>query len=92
MWGPEPWGAPMWGFWWIFPLIGLTIAAIYAGSRQDHRVQGLVLIAPHFIVEDISVKSIAEIKRTYETTDLKAKLARWHESAAMTRLSRGAWP
>ena len=58
---------------------GASIAAIYAGSRQDHRVQGLVMIAPHFIVEDISVKSIAEIKVTYETTELKAKLARWHK-------------
>src|SRR6185312_6167223 len=36
-------------------------------------------IAPHFIVEDISVKSIAEIKQAYETTALKAKLARWHK-------------
>jgi pimeloyl-ACP methyl ester carboxylesterase len=57
---------------------GASIAAIYAGSHQDHRIQGLALIAPHFIVEDISVKSIAEIKRSYESGDLKAKLARWH--------------
>lgn len=57
---------------------GASIAAIYAGGVQDHRVRGLALIAPHFIVEDISVKSIAEIKLAYETTDLKAKLARWH--------------
>src|SRR5829696_3483625 len=27
---------------------GASIASIYAGSRQDHRVQGVVLIAPHF--------------------------------------------
>lgn len=57
---------------------GASIAAIYAGGVQDHRIRGLVLIAPHFMVEDISVKSIAEIRTTYETTDLKAKLARWH--------------
>ena len=58
---------------------GASIAAIYAGSRQDHRVKGIVLIAPHFIVEDISVQSIAGIRVTYETTGLKAKLARWHK-------------
>jgi pimeloyl-ACP methyl ester carboxylesterase len=58
---------------------GASIAAIYAGSHQDHRVQGIALIAPHFIVEDISVASIAEIRTAYETTDLKAKLARWHK-------------
>ena len=22
-WGAGPWMGPMWGFWWIFPLIGL---------------------------------------------------------------------
>src|SRR6266566_8174503 len=32
---------------------GASIATIYAGSRQDLRVQGLALIAPHFVVEDI---------------------------------------
>ena len=37
------------------------------------------MIAPHFIVEDISVKSIAEIRQAYETTELKTKLARWHK-------------
>jgi pimeloyl-ACP methyl ester carboxylesterase len=57
---------------------GASIATIYAGGVQDHRVRGLVLIAPHFVVEDISVKSIAEIGQTYATTDLKAKLSRWH--------------
>ena len=31
---------------------GASIAAIYAGSAQDHRVGGLVLIAPHFFTED----------------------------------------
>jgi pimeloyl-ACP methyl ester carboxylesterase len=57
---------------------GASIAAIYAGAHQDHRVQGVAMIAPHFIVEDISVKSIAEIKSAYETSGLRAKLARWH--------------
>jgi pimeloyl-ACP methyl ester carboxylesterase len=57
---------------------GASIAAIYAGGVQDHRVRGLAMIAPHFIVEDISVTSIAEIKTAYETTGLKTKLARWH--------------
>jgi pimeloyl-ACP methyl ester carboxylesterase len=41
---------------------GGSIAAIYSGAHQDHRVQGVAMIAPHFIVEDISVTSIAEIK------------------------------
>jgi pimeloyl-ACP methyl ester carboxylesterase len=57
---------------------GASIAAIYAGGTGDHRVRGVVMIAPHFIVEDISVTSIAAIKTAYETTDLRSKLARWH--------------
>jgi pimeloyl-ACP methyl ester carboxylesterase len=57
---------------------GASVAAIYTGGTGDHRVRGVVMIAPHFVVEDVSVRSIAEIKRAYETTDLRAKLARWH--------------
>jgi len=57
---------------------GASIAAIYAGGVADHRIEGIVLIAPHFVVEDVSVASIAEIKQAYETTGLKQKLARWH--------------
>jgi pimeloyl-ACP methyl ester carboxylesterase len=57
---------------------GASIATIYAGGLQDHRVGGVTLIAPHFVVEDVSVDSIAAIKASYETTDLRAKLSRWH--------------
>jgi pimeloyl-ACP methyl ester carboxylesterase len=71
---------------------GASIAAIYAGAHQDHRLQGVVMIAPHFIVEDISVRSIAEIKQTYETTDLRAKLARWHKDVDNAFYGwNGAW-
>src|SRR3954454_23112705 len=42
---------------------GASIAAIYAGGIADHRVRGVAMIAPHFIVEDISVRSIEEIKQ-----------------------------
>ena len=58
---------------------GASVATIYAGTHQDHRVRGIALIAPHFIVEDISVASIAEIRKAYETSGLKDKLARWHK-------------
>lgn len=57
---------------------GASIATIYAGGVQDHRIRGLTLIAPHFVVEDVSVQSIAAIKTSYETTELRAKLGRWH--------------
>jgi pimeloyl-ACP methyl ester carboxylesterase len=71
---------------------GASIAAVYAGGIQDHRVRAVALIAPHFIVEDISVSSIAEIKTAYETTDLKAKLGRWHRDVDTAFYGwNGAW-
>lgn len=57
---------------------GASIAAIYAGSHQDHRVGGLVLIAPHFFTEDEGIAAIVEARKAYETGDLRAKLSRWH--------------
>lgn len=57
---------------------GASIAAIYAGSHQDHRVGGLVLIAPHFFTEDVGIAAIEEARKAYATTDLRARLARWH--------------
>ena len=71
---------------------GASIAAIYAGSHQDHRLDGVVLIAPHIIVEDVSVSSIAAIKTAYETTELRAKLARWHKDVDNAFYGwNGAW-
>jgi len=57
---------------------GASIAAIYAGTHQDHRIGGLVLMAPHFFTEDMGIASIAEARVAYETGDLKPRLARWH--------------
>ena len=71
---------------------GASIAAIYAGGVQDHRVRGVVMIAPHFIVEDVSVDSIAAIKTVYETTELKSKLSRWHKDVDNAFYGwNGAW-
>src|SRR6478735_10366754 len=53
---------------------GASIAAQYAGSHQDHRVCGLILIAPHFFMEDMGIAEIARAKELYETTDLRARL------------------
>lgn len=58
---------------------GASIATIYAGGVQDHRVRGVMLIAPHFMVEDFGLDSIRKTKQSYDTGDLKPKLARWHK-------------
>jgi pimeloyl-ACP methyl ester carboxylesterase len=71
---------------------GASIAAIYAGTHQDHRVGGLVLIAPHFFTEDGGIASIAEAKKAYESTDLRPKLARWHKDVDNAFYGwNGAW-
>ncbi len=58
---------------------GASIAAIYAGGVADHRVRGVAMIAPHFVVEDMSViASIAEIKQGLRDRRPASKLARWH--------------
>ena len=57
---------------------GATIAAIYAGSNEDHRIRGLVLLAPHFFTEDMGLAEIAEARKTYQTGDLKQKMAKYH--------------
>lgn len=58
---------------------GASIAALYAGGVQDHRVRGVVLIAPHFMVEEFGLVSIRKTREAYENGDLKPKLARWHK-------------
>src|SRR5215472_15251095 len=57
---------------------GASIATIYTGSIQDHRVRGLVLMAPHFFTEDMGIAEIARTRTAFETGPLRAKLARWH--------------
>ena len=62
---------------------GASIALIYAGTHP-RAVRALVLEAPHVFVEDISVRTIAEAKTAFATTDLPAKLGRHHADAAAT--------
>ncbi len=63
---------------------GGSIAAIYAGGVQDHRVRGISLLAPHFIVEDETIAGIVAAKSAYESGDLRRKLARWHQDVDNT--------
>jgi pimeloyl-ACP methyl ester carboxylesterase len=57
---------------------GASIAAIHAGTTQDFRARGLILIAPHFVVEDVGIASIAAARVAYERTDRRARLGRYH--------------
>jgi pimeloyl-ACP methyl ester carboxylesterase len=57
---------------------GGSIAAIHAGGVCDPRVHGVVLIAAHFMVEELNIASIAGIKVAYQQGDLRQRLARYH--------------
>ena len=56
---------------------GASIALIHAAA-SGRPVAGLVLMAPHVFVEPETVHSIARIRATYELTDLRARLAKYH--------------
>jgi len=54
---------------------GGTIALLHAAR---HDVAGVVAVAPHLFVEDVSVTNIAKARDAYESSDLRERLARHH--------------
>jgi pimeloyl-ACP methyl ester carboxylesterase len=62
---------------------GASIALI-AAAEHPAVVRALVLEAPHVFVEDLSVRSIAALKAEYESTDLRARLGRYHAEVDRT--------
>ena len=62
---------------------GASIALIHAGAGS-RPVRGLVLLAPHVFVEDITVQSIAGAKAAFDDTDLPSKLGRYHDDVQST--------
>ena len=61
---------------------GASIALIYAGT--GYAVRGLVLIAPHVMVEQPGLDKIASLKLQYETTDLAARIGTHHSDGEST--------
>ena len=57
---------------------GGSIALLYAARFTD-RVAGAVVLAPHILVEDLSVASIALARQAYLDTDLRERLSRYHD-------------
>jgi pimeloyl-ACP methyl ester carboxylesterase len=56
---------------------GATIALLYAARHDD--VAGVVAVAPHLFVEDVSIASIRAARVAYESGDLRERLARHHD-------------
>ena len=63
---------------------GASIALIHA-SAFPARVSGVIALAPHVFVEDLSIQSIERTRETYlastdtQQSSLRAKLARYHD-------------
>jgi len=57
---------------------GGSIALLYASAFSD-RLAGAIVLAPHILVEDLSVNSIAKARAAYLETDLRARLAKYHD-------------
>ena len=57
---------------------GATISAIYAGSVEDFRVRGLILMAPHVFTEPEGLASIAAAREAFAAGELRARLGRYH--------------
>ncbi|MCO6384687.1 alpha/beta fold hydrolase [Oceanicola sp. 502str15] len=62
---------------------GATIAAEYAGRHADHRIRGLVLMAPHFFTEPAGLAAIAAARDSFES-DLKPRMAKYHTDPEAT--------
>ena len=62
---------------------GASIAMLYA-SRYADIVNGLIVVAPHTMVEAVTVKSINRLKKVYGTGDMKIKFAAHHIDADAT--------
>ena len=60
---------------------GASIALIHTASRP---VTGLVLLAPHIFVEELSLASIRAARETYLATDLPQRMARHHSDPDAT--------
>ncbi len=56
---------------------GASIAMLYAAAYPA-AAAGVIALAPHIMVEDLSIRSIEKAREIYLTTDLKQKLGRYH--------------
>jgi len=62
---------------------GASIALLYEGMAPG-RARGLILLAPHVFVEDLTIRNIHAAKIAYESTDLRIRLGRHHADVERT--------
>lgn len=59
---------------------GGSIALLYA-ARFPGAVSGVIAMAPHIFVEDVTIAGIVKARDAWRDTDLPARLARYHDDA-----------
>ncbi len=57
---------------------GGSMALLYA-AQYPQRIAGAIVLAPHILVEDLSVSSIEKARTAYLQADLRQRLARHHD-------------
>ncbi len=57
---------------------GASIALLFAAAYPE-RVRGVIAVAPHIMVEPVSIASIAAARDAYASGDLRSRLARHHD-------------
>lgn len=57
---------------------GASISLLYA-AHYPQALAGAIVLAPHIMVEDLTITRIEQARATYQTTDLSQKLGRYHQ-------------
>ena len=60
---------------------GGSIALLFA-ARYPNNTSGAIVVAPHILIEDVSISSIEKARLAYQTTglpNLRSQLARYHD-------------
>jgi pimeloyl-ACP methyl ester carboxylesterase len=57
---------------------GASITLLYA-ARFPRNIAGAIVLAPHILVEDMAVASITQARTAYLETDLRERLAKYHD-------------
>ena len=65
-------------YWLLGHSDGGSIALLHA-AHAPQRLAGAIVVAPHILVEDLSVASIEQARVAYEQGELKQGLAKYHD-------------
>jgi pimeloyl-ACP methyl ester carboxylesterase len=64
---------------WLFGHSDAGSIALLFAAKYPNYTSGNIVLAPHILVEEVSISSIEKAKIAYQTTDLRSKLARFHD-------------